>query len=121
VFATVILAAVLAAPAFQAEPAVKNPTIAEFVCPDHDRDDQHELTIYQNTAAGVAITTILLGDPVADPATGLIRVSINVQPIEFGSYYARLVAVAGGLKSDPSVASNVFERVPGAPSKPGIR
>jgi hypothetical protein len=117
-----MIAGVIALGAFQTEPIPKNPTLAEWVCADHDRDDQHELTIYENTATGVAITTILLGDPVyADPATKLVRASLNVQPIAFGSYYATLVAVAGTVKSDPSPASNIFERVPGAPSKPTIK
>jgi hypothetical protein len=113
---------VLALPLQTTPSPVKNPTIAEFVCADHDRDDQHELTIYQNTPTGVLVTTILLGDPVyADAATKLVRSNLNVQPIAFGSYVAKVVAVAGTLKSDPSPVSNIFERVPGAPSKPDIR
>jgi hypothetical protein len=93
---------------------VKNPRTVEFTCQDHDRDDQHELDIIR-VADGAVIQTLQLGDPAVD-TDGKVRTVINVQPIAFGEYKARVRAVVGTLKSDDSADSNTFERVPGAPS-----
>jgi len=121
---TLLLAAILTpAPIVQAPPPPipKNPTLIEFSCPDHDRDDQHELKILQVTGTNrVTITTILLGDPPLD-TDGMVRTTINVQPIAFGQYVATVNSIAGTEKSDPSDESNQFERVPGRPSKLGIK
>jgi hypothetical protein len=109
-----IIEALLAAALLQGA-TVKNPTMLEFECPDHALDDQHEFDIVR-VSDGAVIQTLQLGDPAAD-ATGLVRVSINVQPIAFGEYVGRVRAVAGTLKSGNSADSNRWERVPGAPSR----
>lgn len=120
-----IIALVVCAPdiASAQTETVKNPTIAEWICPDHDQDTQHELKILRIEGTNkVIITTILLGDPAfVDVSTKLVRAEINVQPIAFGAYVATVNAVAGTLKSADSPESNLFERVPGAPSKPVIK
>jgi hypothetical protein len=96
---------------------VKNPTTAEFDCPDHDLDDNHELDIISVVGTNrVVIQTISLGDKPAD-ADGKVRFALNLQPIAFGDYVARARAVAGAIKSDDSADSNLFQRVPG---KPGV-
>jgi hypothetical protein len=93
---------------------VKNPRNVEFACPDHDRDDQHELDIVR-TSDGAVIQTLLLGDPPVS-ADGLVRATFNVQPVAFGEYVARVRVVAGGQKSEDSPDSNVWARTPGSPS-----
>jgi hypothetical protein len=113
----VIIETLLAVSLFQ-EPNVRNPRIVEFTCPDHDRDDQHELDI--RDASGKVIQTLLLGDPAA--VSGVVSATINVQPIAFGTGYTVVVrAVAGTAKSDNSTASNAFDRVPGTPANTVIR
>jgi hypothetical protein len=97
---------------------VKNPRTIEFVCADHATDDQHEVDIVRNSD-GVVIQTVLLGDPVA--VSGVVTATINVQPVAFGTYFVRVRAVAGALKSEDSVSSNLFDRVPGAPSSVVVR
>lgn len=95
---------------------IKNPSGIAFTCPDHDRDDQHELDIVKESD-GSLLQTLLLGDPPAS-ATGEVVGSINVQPIAFGQYRFVLRAVAGALKSENSLPSDIWERVPGRPSMP---
>ena len=91
----------------------RNPRNIEFVCADHDRDDQHELDILDS--GGNVIQTILLGDPPVGQ-DGIVRTTINIQPITFGEYTARVRARAGDLISLNSAPSNMFLRAPGQPS-----
>jgi hypothetical protein len=114
-----MIAYLLLAAALMQTPAVKNPAVVEWVCPDHDADTQHELRILRVEGTNrVIVTTLLLGDPVyADAATKTVRADLNVQPIAFGDYVATMTAVAGTVKSDPSTETNGFQRVPGSPSK----
>jgi hypothetical protein len=117
-----LLAATITAQTPPPPPPPKNPTTIEFSCPDHDRDDQHELKILQVTDTNrVTITTILLGDPPIDPVDGMVRTTINMQPIAFGTYVSTINASAGPDKSDDSAESNLWQRVPGRPSKVGLR
>jgi len=97
---------------------VKNPRNVEFTCPDHAIDTEHELDIVR-TSDGVVVQTILLGDPAA--ADGVVRTTINVQPVAFGEYVARVRVVAGTVKSDSSPDSNRFERAPGQPGSVIVR
>jgi hypothetical protein len=113
----------LSAALMQTPAVVKNPTIAEFTCPDHDVDTQHELKVIRIEGTNkVIITTILLGDPAyKDPATKLVSAGINLQPIAFGDYIATVNVVVptatGVLRSDDSFESNPFQRAPGAPAR----
>ena len=97
---------------------VKNPTSVEFTCPDHAQDSGHEIDIIN--ASGVVIQTLQAGDPAAD-SNGVVKVSVNVQPVQFGSYTVVVRATFSGVKSSDSPASDVWERVPGAPSKPVVK
>src|SRR3990167_849799 len=101
-----------------AQSPVKNPRAVVFTCPDHDRDDGHEVDIVNS--AGTVIHTLQGGDPPAD-ANGEVTIAINVQPIAFGDYTIIVRAVAGPLRSVNSAPSAVWQRVPGAPSQPGVR
>jgi P pilus assembly chaperone PapD len=125
--ALILTAAMLPAVGLAQEPAVPvNPTRVEFDCVDHDRDTQHELKILQTNGTNrVLITTILLGDPAKEP-DGKVRTTINVQPIAFGEYVARVNAIAvsstgATLRSADSEESNVFIRAPGGPGRPTVR
>ena len=109
-----IIETLLALALVQTPVNVKNPRTVEFTCEDHATDDQHELDIVR-TSDNVVIQTLALGDPVAGPG-GVIAATINVQPVAFGTYYVRVRAVAGTLKSDNSSNSNLFDRVPGSPA-----
>lgn len=100
----------------QAQEPVKNPTAVLFTCPDHDRDDQHEIDIIR-VSDGQVVQTLLVGDPPVN-GNGDVRVAINVMPVAFGQYVIKVRAVAGTLKSEDSVASEVWVRSPGKPSKP---
>lgn len=96
-------------------PVVKNPRQLAFVCPDHDRDDQHEIDIVRESD-GAVIQTLLVGDPPV--VSGEVIADVNVQPVAFGEYRFIVRAVAGTLKSASSAPSDVWERAPGTPSKP---
>lgn len=108
-----MLAAVL-----QATPIV-NPSVVSFDCVDHAQDDQHEIVII-DTSGALPPQTILAGDPPLN-AAGKVEVMLNLQPVKFGSYRIIARAVAGAIKSADSVASDVWLRGPGAPSKPVVK
>ncbi len=99
-------------------PMAKNPSEVSFVCPDHAQDSGHEVDIIN--AGGVVIQTIQGGDPPAD-ANGIVTIPLNLQPVAFGAYTIRVRATASLVKSTDSDASNIWERVPGAPSKPVVK
>jgi hypothetical protein len=101
--------------AFLQIPAIVNPTGLTFTCPDHDQDNNHEIDII-NVDTGQVEATLLVGDPAAD-ATGLVKVSLNIQPIKFGQKRFVVRAVAGAEKSENSAVSDVWRRAPSAPSK----
>ena len=95
-------------------PPVKNPTGLEFTCPDHTTDTGHEVDIIDSS--GTVVQTLTVGDP--PEVLGKVTVSLNVQPISFGTYTFKVRATAGALESEDSVASDPWERVPGRPGKP---
>lgn len=99
--------------------AIRNPGTVIFTCPDHGLDNEHEMDIIR-ASDNVVIQTILLGDPPAD-ATGNVTAQFKVQPVAFGQYVSRIRAVAGGVKSDSSEPSNVWERAPGQPTRPVVK
>lgn len=113
--AFVALIVVGAWPAYARQiPPVKNPTRIEFTCPDHARDDNHEVDIIDTT--GAITQTLLVGDPAAD-AAGKVSVVVNVQPVAFGSFRFQVRAIAGAIKGENSPVTDPWERTPGAPSK----
>ena len=111
---------VLAAAGFEActvwaqSPLIKNPSAVAFLCPDHGADDQHEIDIVR-VSDGVVMQTLLGGDPPLSPA-GEVVIVVNVMPVSFGSYRFVVRAVAGAVKSDSSVPSDIWERAPGRPT-----
>lgn len=110
-----LIIAFLASIAVSARQNIRNPRAVSFQCPDHAQDDQHQVDIV--SSSGTVIQTILGGDPPAD-GSGVVTIPLNVQPIAFGTNYTvRVRAVAGSAVSDSGVSDNVFDRVPGAPSR----
>lgn len=113
-----IVAALLALPAaaHAQSTTTKNPTTVQFVVStDHATVTSYELDLVRASDNAV-VQTLNLGKPSPD-ATNTAQVTINVQPIAFGTYYGVMRSVAGSLKSANSAPSNQFERAPGAPSK----
>ena len=103
-------------------PPVKNPTAISFNSVDHnvatvtgyEVDILNGTTVIQTINVPKADTTVLVG--------GAIRVTLNVQPITFGTNYRFVVrTVAGTIESVDSTPSDVWERVPGQPSKPVVQ
>ena len=113
-----VVAALLLSVSTTAQTVIKNPRAVTFTCPDHGRDDGHEVDIINS--AGVVIQTLQGGDPPAD-ASGVVTVVLNVQPIAFGSYTIVVRAVAGTAKSTNSVPSDVWERAVMQTGKPGVQ
>lgn len=107
-----MLAELMLAAVLQADATVKNPRGVGFTCADHAADDAHEVQIVR-ASDGAVIQTIAGGDPAA--VAGEVVIPINVQPVAFGLYRFRVRALAGGLASDWA-ESQVWERVPGAPT-----
>ena len=100
-------------------PPVKNPSGLKFQCPDHAQDTGHEVDIVHATT-GAVVQTLTFGDPALD-ANGDVVLAINVQPVSFGSYRFVARATAGASKGKDSAPSDVWERTPGAPSKPVVQ
>ena len=95
---------------------VKNPTRAIFKCSaDHDMHTGHEIDVINES--GAVLQTLTFGTAAPD-ANGDVTLAINVQPVSFGAYTAKVRATAGAWKSESSEPSNVWERVPGKPGKP---
>lgn len=110
---------VLCATAAHAQTREINPTRVIFSCADnHDQHTSHEVDILR--VDGTVLQTVILGTAPPD-ASGDVTLTINVQPIAFGTYTVRVRAVAGGVKGADSLPSNVWDRVPGAPGKPKVQ
>jgi hypothetical protein len=103
-----------------AQAQVKNPTQVEFTSPDHALLSAYEVDIVRADSTVAQTLTIAASMGVVQP-NGNIRLMLNVQPIAFGQYTIVVRAVAGTLESDNSPASDPWERVPGAPSKPVVK
>jgi hypothetical protein len=84
-----------------------------FLCPDHDRDEGHELDIIER-ATGKVIQILDLGDP-PENTTGEVQADVNVQPYNFGPYEFRVRPKVGAIESDDSDAWT-WERAPGKPT-----
>jgi hypothetical protein len=98
-------------------PPVKNPNAVEFTSADHATITGYEVDIL---SGATVISTLVLGKGTL--AGGIVTLPLNVQPIAFGTYTLRIRAVASAtLKSENSVPSDPWDRVPGPPSKPTIK
>lgn len=116
-----IVAVLALASSAAAQTTIKNPTAIAFTSADHDNPavTGYEVDIITTTATPTVVQTIAIAKASTTKlATGEIKVTLNVQPIAFGSYRFVARTVAGTLKSDNSVPSDTWDRAPGAPSKP---
>ena len=114
-----VLAFVLFAGVASAQ-TVHNPTMVEFTpSPDHAVITSYELDLVRASDNAV-IQTLNVGKPAVD-ADGKCRASVNVQPVTFGTYYAKMRSVASGVVGLDSPNSENWVRSPGAPSKPVVK
>jgi hypothetical protein len=110
--------AVSATPAFAQ--ALPNPTGATFTAsPDHASISSYEIAWFLVGAVDPVSTTDL-GKPTPD-ALNVCTVVINVMPLAFNEYVAKIRAKAGTVASEWSDASNRFQRVPGKPGGPTVK
>jgi len=93
---------------------VTNPTLLTFTSVDWAQVDRHELDIVR-TSDNVVVQTLTDNGPYTSQD---ISVGINVMPVAFGEYQFVARAYAGTLRSDDSDPSNLWDRVPGRPSRP---
>lgn len=107
---------------------VRNPTAAEFNSPDHGNPAVTSYEFDISTSTGGVVQTITVPKASVVLVSGelgavgaLYRININVQPVAFGTYVSVMRTVAGAIKSEDSSVSNVWERSPGAPSKPVLK
>lgn len=102
-------------------PPVRNPTGAQFTSPDHATVTGYEIDIIRVADNSLVQTITIAKSATTVLATGEISVTLNVQPIAFGEYRCVARAVAGTMKSDNSTPSDIWNRVPGPPSKPVMK
>lgn len=102
--------------------AIKNPSALAFTSADHDvaTVTGYEIDITNATTGALVQTITVLKANTTKLPTGEIRVTLNVQPVSFGTYrfVARTITSTATIKSDNSVSSDTWDRAPGAPSKP---
>ncbi len=114
-----LLVAILAVPSLAlAQAPVKNPTRAIFTSPDAATVTGYEIDIINSLGV---VTQTLTFAPVLPNGQGEVVLTINVQPVAFGSYTAVVRAVYQAMKSANSNTSDVWQRVPGTPSKPTVQ
>lgn len=114
IFALLGLAAVASAQ------TLKNPTGATFTpSADHVTITNYEIGWFL-TGAVEPVSTLDIGKPTPD-GTNTCAIAINVMPLAFNEYVAKIRAKAGTVYSDWSDASNSFQRVPGRPGKPSVK
>jgi hypothetical protein len=106
-------------PVLASAQAVKNPTKAIFA-PGADAAlvTGYELDILNG--AGVVVQTMTFPKQVSD-ANGEVTLTINVQPVTFGSYTCVVRNVYNAIKSVNSNPSDAWERAPGQPAKPKVQ
>jgi hypothetical protein len=109
----------LAAAAFAQ--SVPNPRLINFTAsPDHQSITVYEVGWFLSGATSPVGTTDL-GKPAPDTVptcsspVPCVEASINVMPLPFAEYTAKVRARAGTLYSEWSLPSNPFVRVPGSP------
>lgn len=96
---------------------MNNPQTVRFAAsPDHALVTRYLLDVVE-AASGIVNRTLDLGKPT--PVGGEITANVNMQPVQpFGLYKCVAFAEANGVVSDPSPASETWERVPGKPGQP---
>ena len=110
-----------ASSAYAQVPPVRNPTALVFNSIDHDNAalTGYEVDFIRLSDGAVIQTVVVAKNATVKLADGTIKLTLNIQPVAFGAYAFVARAVAGTLKSDNSVASDEWDRVPGPPTKPG--
>lgn len=97
-----------------------NPTGAEFTAsPDHATITSYEIGWFLGGATS-PVSTVDLGKPTPN-ASNVCTVVINVMPLPFNEYTAKVRAKAGTVYSEWSDPSNPFQRVPGRPGGPVVK
>lgn len=93
---------------------VNNPTAVVWTAStDHAQIDGYTLEILRPD--GTVLQTIDAGKPTPN-GQNVCRLSINVQPVQFGNGYAmRIRSRAGSAVSEWEPSQNKFNRVPGKP------
>ena len=110
---------IVAAPAAGAQ-TVTNPTGVTFTASaDHATVTGYSLGFFA-TGATTPTQEVTLGKGTPD-AQQTITAAIDSKPLGFGTYTARVRAVAGSLSSPWSADSNPFSRVPVTPGVPAVR
>lgn len=122
-----LFALAFATPAAAQSAPIQNPGTVIFTpSPDHATITSYKVELVNSS--GTVIQTLDIGKPApctascpVGVAVGEAFAAINVQPITFGSYTAVMRSVAGAVVGPPSPASDIWERAPGAPSKPKMK
>ncbi len=122
-FLFTLLCAAVAAPTFAQ--TIRNPRSVTFPCPDHTLDDGHEIDVIR-LSDNTLVQTIQGLDPASSGTAAMpdgslapkVTVTINMQPINFGSYYFIVRSLGAGVKSDNSPNGPSWQRVPGSPGSP---
>jgi hypothetical protein len=97
-----------------------NPTGAEWTASvDHSTISAYEIGWFLGAATS-PVSTVDVGKPTPN-ASNVCSVTINVMPLPFGEYVARVRAKAGTVYSEWSDPSNLFQRVPGKPGGPVVK
>ncbi len=106
-----VVALVFAAPVSAQAVGPKNPTSATFSSIDHAAVTGYEIDII--ASAGAVVQTLSLGKGVLAPAGACgvttdpcVTLTMNVQPIAFGTYTIRVRAIAAAVKSADSPTSD---------------
>jgi hypothetical protein len=100
--------------------ALPNPTGATFTAsPDHAAISSYEIAWFF-VGGTDPVSTTDLGKPTPD-ALNTCTVVINVMPLAFNEYVAKVRAKAGTVASEWSLPSNTFQRVPGKPGGPTVK
>ena len=104
----------------RSQSVVKNPTGLGFTSPDHSQVETYQVDIVRESGEFVQ-TLSFSNSPVIPLVGGEVVLAINVQPIVFGRYQFIARAVGGGVTSDDSLPSAVWERAPGRPTNLIVR
>jgi hypothetical protein len=115
--------AISATPSFAQVPPVKNPVGIAFDSPDHANAavTGYMVEIVKTDGSVLQTLQIQKSNTTVRVSDGKVVVTINVQPITFGTYTFRAFTVAGTVFSVPSPLSDPWERVAGSPSKPIVQ
>jgi hypothetical protein len=103
-----------------AQTAVTNPGHVEFTASvDHALIDKYVIGWFAQGATD-PIQETDLGKPTPDGAN-LVSTTINIHPLGFGIYTAKVKAVVGAVSSEWSVPSNEAVRGPFPPASPSLK